>query len=518
MNKHLFITLLIGLLTLSASWAQTPDAINYQGVARDASGNPLANQAIGLQLSIRSGSASGTVAYEETHTVTTNALGLFSVLLGQGTASTGDFSTIDWGSDLYFVEVGLDASGGNSYTSLGTSQLVSVAYALQAKSADNVDDADADTTNELLTGATLNGNQLELTDAGGTQTVDLSSFSLVDDADADPTNELLTGAALNGSQLELTDAGGTQTVDLSGLSQGADTLWTIDDTLAYLNPNIRALGIGVDESAFQLTVGNTEQATVMLGHAGNFNEVASGRMIFTEDVLFNGTCGFEIQHDGSDNELKVLAGCTNLDDTCLIFTRTGQVKIPQRLRIGDQLASGADLHIKQSSAGTSPGSAGIRFEEPGNSNFWTLWNGGPFLSFAYNGTRVGYINNSTGAYVTTSDFRLKENIEPIDAVLPGVMQLRPVSYHYKHNPAGERATGFIAQEVAKVFPELVVEDPTDGLLGLSYAEFAVISVKAIQEQQAQLDAQQAEIEALKQKVAQIDALQAAVETLQAQQK
>jgi hypothetical protein len=477
MNKHLFITLLIGLLTLSASWAQTPDAINYQGVARDASGNPLANQAIGLQLSIRSGSASGTVAYEETHTVTTNALGLFSVLLGQGTAGTGDFSTIDWGSDVYFVEVGLDASGGNSYTSLGTSQLVSVAYALQAKSADNVDDADAD-----------------------------------------PTNELLTGAALNGSQLELTDAGGTQTVDLSSLSQGADTLWTIDDTLAYLNPNIRALGIGVDEPAFQLTVGNTEQATVMLGHVGNFNEVASGRMIFTEDVLFNGTCGFEIQHDGSDNELKVLAGCPNLADTCLIFTRTGQVKIPQRLRIGDQLGSGADLHIKQSSAGTSPGSAGIRFEEPSNSNFWTLWNGGPFLSFAYNGTRVGYINNSTGAYVTTSDFRLKEDIEPIDPVLPGVMQLRPVSYHYKHNPSGERATGFIAQEVAKVFPELVVEDPTDGLLGLSYAEFAVISVKAIQEQQAQLDAQQAEIEALKQKVAQIDALQAAVKALQAQQK
>jgi hypothetical protein len=477
MNKNLLLTLFVSLLAVSLSWAQTPDAINYQGVARDASGNPLVNQAIGLKLSIRSGTATGTVVYDETHSVTTNDLGLFAVLLGQGTVGTGTFSSINWGNNQYFVEVGLDASGGSSYASLGTSQLVSVAYALQAKSADDVDDADAD-----------------------------------------PTNELLTGATLNGSQLELTDAGGTQTVELSSLSQSADTLWTTDDTLAYLNPNIRALGIGVDLPAFQLTVGDTGQSTIMLGHAGNFNEVESGRMIFTEDVLFDGTCGFEVQLDGAANELRIVSGCPDLIDTSLIMTRAGEVKIPEQLRIGDQENPISDLHIKQSTSGTAPSTGGIRLETTGSSNFWSVWNSTPFLSFGYNGTRVSYINNSTGAFVTTSDFRLKEDIEPIDAVLPRVMQLRPVTYHYKRNPTSDRATGFIAQEVAKVFPELVVEDPTDGLLGLSYAEFAVVSVKAIQEQQAQIDAQQAEIEALKQKVATIDALQAAVEALQAQQK
>ena len=83
-----------------------------------------------------------------------------------------------------------------------------------------MDDADADPTNELTTGVVLNGTDLEVTDAGGTITADLSS--LVDDADADPTNELTTGVVLNGTDLEVTDAGGTITTDLSSLVDDAD--------------------------------------------------------------------------------------------------------------------------------------------------------------------------------------------------------------------------------------------------------------------------------------------------------
>ncbi|MDP5168749.1 MAG: hypothetical protein NWR72_00770, partial [Bacteroidia bacterium] len=96
MTKYI---LSIMLLFLSSSvFAQTPEALNYQGVARDGNGAPLTNQAIGLQFSIHESSATGTVVYEETFTVTTSDLGLFALQLGTGTVATGDFSAIDWGA------------------------------------------------------------------------------------------------------------------------------------------------------------------------------------------------------------------------------------------------------------------------------------------------------------------------------------------------------------------------------------------------------------------------------------
>ena len=108
---------------------------NYQGVARDNGGNVLANQNIGLQLSVLSGSISGTIEYTETHNTTTNALGLFNVSVGAGTVQSGVFSDIDWAGNSHFISVEMDASGGTSYTLMGTSQLLSVPYALS--SADN---------------------------------------------------------------------------------------------------------------------------------------------------------------------------------------------------------------------------------------------------------------------------------------------------------------------------------------------------------------------------------------------
>ncbi|MDP5169005.1 MAG: tail fiber domain-containing protein, partial [Bacteroidia bacterium] len=351
----------------------------------------------------------------------------------------------------------------------------------------------------------LVGTTLSLTDGGSVVLIDN-----VNDADSDSTNEYLTSAVLNGTSLELTDGGGTTSVDLSSLAGpgGSDSIWVAAGGNAYLNPNIGNLGVGITNPAAQFTVGDTGNAAIMLGHAGNFNEIEAGRLIFTEDVLFNGTCGFEFKHNGAANEIRLVSGCPTLGDTSIIFTRTGEVKIPERLRIGDQMNPSADLHIKQSSAGNTPGGAGIRFEEPTTTDYWTVWNGGPFLSFGYNGTRMSYIDNTTGSYITTSDLRFKEQIRPVESVLPDVMKLRAVTYHYKSVATADRATGFIAQEVEKVFPELVVTDPTDGVKGISYSEFAVISIKAIQEQQVMIDKQQEEIELLKQAV---KALQEAIE-------
>ncbi len=114
-------------------WAQSPEAFKYQSVVRDASQNVIPNQAVGMQLTILQGSASGSVVYQETFAPTTNAYGLVNIEIGTGTVVSGTFSTIDWANGPYFIETALDATGGTSYSVMGTSQLLSVPYALYAK-------------------------------------------------------------------------------------------------------------------------------------------------------------------------------------------------------------------------------------------------------------------------------------------------------------------------------------------------------------------------------------------------
>lgn len=135
MIKNLTQSVVVLLVTLIVMpvFAQAPEKMNYQGVARDNSGNVLANQAIGLQVKLHSGTSGGTVVYSETHAVSTNGFGLFNVQIGAGSNVSGTFSSIGWGTDAFYVEVLMDASGGTNYLSMGTQQLISVPYALYAK-------------------------------------------------------------------------------------------------------------------------------------------------------------------------------------------------------------------------------------------------------------------------------------------------------------------------------------------------------------------------------------------------
>ena len=112
--------------------AQVPQAFNYQGVARDLSGSPIPSQNIGLRIAVLTGSANGPEIYQETHNTITTNLGLFSLQIGEGTPVTGIFEDIDWGSDRHYLQIELDENGGNDYQLIGTSELLSVPYALYA--------------------------------------------------------------------------------------------------------------------------------------------------------------------------------------------------------------------------------------------------------------------------------------------------------------------------------------------------------------------------------------------------
>jgi uncharacterized protein (TIGR02145 family) len=120
----MFITISFGIL------AQVPERMSHQIVIRNAGGAVVKNQVVGMQISILQGSASGTPIYVETYTPTTNANGLVSLEIGGGTIVTGTFAGIDWSSGVYFIKTETDPNGGTSYSITGTSQLLSVPYAL----------------------------------------------------------------------------------------------------------------------------------------------------------------------------------------------------------------------------------------------------------------------------------------------------------------------------------------------------------------------------------------------------
>ena len=123
------IAVLTLLLTIS-SFAQAPEKMSYQAVIRDAENALVTSQQVGMQISILQGDVA---VYEETQTPTSNTNGLVSLEIGEGTVISGSFTAIDWSVDTSFIKIETDPTGGTNYTITGTSQLLSVPYALYAK-------------------------------------------------------------------------------------------------------------------------------------------------------------------------------------------------------------------------------------------------------------------------------------------------------------------------------------------------------------------------------------------------
>jgi hypothetical protein len=146
--KQFFTSILLLILT-TAAWAQAPNFINYQAVARDNSGQALVNKPIKIRISLNQSDNNGSLTYySETRTVTTNALGLFNVQIGGPGAESqiGNINNTNWldNSKIRTISVGLDLNNGLNFTDMGNQQLVSVPYALAANTAK---------TAEKLTGA-----------------------------------------------------------------------------------------------------------------------------------------------------------------------------------------------------------------------------------------------------------------------------------------------------------------------------------------------------------------------------
>jgi hypothetical protein len=126
--KRLLI-LLVAFLAVNAAFSQSPNQFKYQAVLRDASGNIIASQAKAVEINILQGSATGTSVFTETHNVTTTAQGIIN--LNIGSVNTTGIAAINWATNTYFIKITVDG------VEMGTSQLLSVPYSLNAKNAEN---------------------------------------------------------------------------------------------------------------------------------------------------------------------------------------------------------------------------------------------------------------------------------------------------------------------------------------------------------------------------------------------
>lgn len=262
--KHYTLTLLVfcmfaGIKTFSQS--VPPQGISYQAVAREADGDELVNVSISVKIGIVSGSINGSIEWEETHNVVTDQFGLFSLVIGQG-APTGvgiaaTFGEVDWAAAAHFLRVEIDSPSAGGFELMGTSELLSVPYALYAENSGNSFEADGDITNELITDMYSSGGTLFVEEAGIVHELDLNTLI----TDNDPANESVTEMEYiaSNNQLLLTESGTPYSSDLSDLEDGD---WHESVDLTSVSNTTQMVGIGTPTPNSTLHVNGSYSAAV----------------------------------------------------------------------------------------------------------------------------------------------------------------------------------------------------------------------------------------------------------------
>lgn len=195
-----YLTLVVLTFTFLAI-AQAPQKMSYQSVIRNVAGDLVTNSPIGLRISILKDSPSGIVVYSETMTNTTNENGLLSIEIGGGTPITGTFAGIDWSTGTFFVKTETDPNGGTNYDVVGTSQLLSVPYALYAEKTRNTgkitifltdDITDAEAAAQIASELGPNTENIYIQGTNQLTTVDLSGATTLSNIQIDHNDVLTT--------------------------------------------------------------------------------------------------------------------------------------------------------------------------------------------------------------------------------------------------------------------------------------------------------------------------------------
>lgn len=422
--RTLFLAAAVGTATFLQ--AQAPQKFNYQGIARNAAGEPIANQALGLKISILDGT---TAQYVETHNATTNNFGLYNVEIGDGTVVSGSMGAVTWATGTKNIKVAIDPTGGTSYVDMGTTQLLSVPYALHAATS-----ADG--------GANINGT----------------------------TNKLVRFTSpTTGASSQVFDNG--TLVGIGTTTPEAQLEINYNSTATSPHLKLRATSDGYSRIHFQNP--NTG-AWVLAGYKATTAANSLFNVFYSEGVNGNG---------GSD---------------VISISGQGKVGINGVNATTSSLYDGM-LGVRQNGSTNALSLAGTASEGK-----WGFYVGAQFYMYQ-NNTSIGGFNKTSGAYSSTSDIRLKENIVPAGNVLGLLKDVQVMRYTYKRDEAHRPQLGYIAQELEKQFPEFVNKpEEVEGkeiAYTVNYAGMSAVAIKGIQEQQEMIEAQAKTIATLQENMA-----------------
>ena len=165
------------ILSISNLQAQAPLGFNYQGVALTNAGTPINSKVISLRIALIESQQLGSVRYQEVHNVSTDSYGQFSIIIGNGQAVIGKMLDVQWSKFPYYMKVELDLTGGTAYVFVGTSQLLSVPYALYANNAGAASISVDSVKNELATIKLIQKGDSIVLNNNGYLAIEYSSFA-----------------------------------------------------------------------------------------------------------------------------------------------------------------------------------------------------------------------------------------------------------------------------------------------------------------------------------------------------
>ncbi|WP_428235318.1 tail fiber domain-containing protein [Gracilimonas sp.] len=560
--NNLFYKLLFTILAVMFTaevMAQVPQGFNFQAVARNADGDLIANSGLGVRVSVLQGSETGTAVYTETQTPTTSAVGSFQIVIGEG-VSDGDFSSIDWSADNFYVKLEIDPAGGTEYEELGTTRLLSVPYALLARDVVNGGgsfetevnlDLSAGDTTYVINQTGDNGDKFtpaftvnsEL--SGTNQAIDANTFS---QSGSTETQYGLSGSAIGEGTGTHIGVLGSALHD-EGEGSGGRRYGLYGQARSNGRENIGGFGLGL---------GNGDGEIVALGdefaggefNVGGFN---IGLVGFARQNL-NGNIGIRGYTYGSEGarenravsaEAVTTATGRNIGVQAIVHSSQSDNMGFQALMFDDGSGNasanniGVELDVSNGATDNNYGIRGyINGSATNNTGMFLEVSGGSNSNVGLNVTAPtaaelnGDVNISgnltvSGSITETSDRNLKENIQPLQNGLSTIMKLNPTTYNFRGNGEynGMKLStglhyGLIAQEVEEVLPSLVKKNlhtysemqsegngpdatsetetkKTMEFKTMNYTELIPVLIKGMQEQQAEIERLKKEIEELR---------------------